>query len=127
MPFLFLKKKEIIIIKSQYVLHHKIVVQIFTNKKVQIIITQVTIAQVMIIQKTIAQAMFSNSQKFIISITSINVIFDIDEKLEETEIIDMNINNDDINQILNVIDSVGYIQEQVKDNDNKEKVKTYSF
>jgi len=42
------------------------------------------------------------------SIPSINVIFDIDEELEETEIIDMDINNDDIDQILNATDGASY-------------------
>ena len=61
------------------------------------------------------------------SIPPINIIFDINEELEETEVVDMDINDDDIDQILNVTDGVGYTWEQVKDDNNEERVKTYSF
>src|SRR5947199_10366985 len=61
------------------------------------------------------------------SIPPINVIFDIDEELKETEVVDIDINDDDIDQILNATDGTGYTWEQVKDDDNEERVKTYSL
>ena len=43
------------------------------------------------------------------SIPPINIIFDINEELEETEVVDMDINDNDIDQILNATDGISYI------------------